>query len=470
MNAHLPDVPPFCAWPAEAGPLDALVDADGTEPGLTWDGVGERIAGIGSGLLAQGLRPGELVAAGLGPGLATPLMQLALPRLGAALLPLGGSQDPGALMGLAGAEWACSGDGPDLCGRWSRRAPALGHDTPHRAMRWSSPLALVVATSGTSGAPRAAMLTAANLVHSARSVNGALGFSLGDRWLCCLPLSHIGGLAILYRCALAGGTLVRRARFVAAEVLDDLARWRITHCSLVPAMLAALVELGPAPASLRVALVGGQGLSPALAQRAIAAGWPIQVSYGMTETASAVAISARLGRAPADGWVGPALPGIEIACPDCSSGPGPLALRGHQVMAGYANPARCPGEGLVDGWLTTADLACRAPDGMLRVAGRADAVLVTGGVKVHPERIEGLLSGAPGVGEVTVVGVEDPVWGMRLVACYTGDADPAGLDAWCRVHVPSAERPRRFMHLAVLPRLASGKPDRRGLQVLAASP
>ncbi len=139
-------------------------------------------------------------------------------------------------------------------------------------------------------------------------------------------------------------------------------------------------------------------------------------------------------------------------------------------MAGYANPERRPGEGLVDGWLTTADLACRAPDGMLRVAGRADAVLVTGGVKVHPERIEGLLSGAPGVGEVAVVGAEDPVWGMRLVACYTGDADPAGLDAWCRAHVPSAERPRRFIHLAVLPRLDSGKPDRGRLRALAASP
>ncbi len=94
---------------------------------------------------------------------------------------------------------------------------------------------------------------------------------------------------------------MRRARFVAGEVLDDLARWGITHCSLVPAMLAALVELGPPPASLRVALVGGQGLNPALAQRAIAAGWPIQVSYGMTETASAVAVSARLARAPAEG-------------------------------------------------------------------------------------------------------------------------------------------------------------------------
>jgi O-succinylbenzoic acid--CoA ligase len=458
--------PTFCDWPTEARCLDALVDADGASPALTWDGVGEAMARFGSGLLAQGLRAGHLVALDVTPGLDPLMLQLALPRLGAALLPLGEGRDRDALMGIAGAEWIWEGSGREV-GRL-RPARVIPRD-PDRGVGWPSPLALVVATSGTSGAPRAAMLTASNLIHSARSVNAALGFGLGDRWLCCLSLSHIGGLAILYRCALAGGSLVRRARFAAAAVLDDLGRHRITHVSLVPAMLAALVQQGAPPASLRVALIGGQGLSPALAERAIAAGWPVYLSYGMTETASAIAVSTRLREAPDQGAVGPPLEGVAMHCAGCDRGPGPLRLRGPQVMAGYANPERRPGDGLSDGWLTTADLACRDRDGRLHVQGRVDQVLVSGGLKVHPARIERQLSRAPGVEEAVVVGVDDPVWGMRILVCYTGDAYPADLEAWCRRHLSGAERPRGFVQLGELPRLESGKPDRRRLVVLAMS-
>jgi O-succinylbenzoic acid--CoA ligase len=452
----------FCAWPPDgfpnAGPEIGLLDADGAGSALTWDEVDASIARVADRLLAQGLRAGHLLALDVTPGLDPLILQLALPRVGAALFPVGEGQDRDALMGAAGAEWIWEGSRLDA-GRI--RPSGMTPPDRDRGVGWPSPLALVVATSGTSGAPRAAMLTASNLIHSARSVNAALGFGRGDCWLCCLPLSHVGGLAIVYRCALAGGTLVRRARFSAAAVHADLGRHRITHVSLVPAMLAALLEQGPPPASLRVALIGGQGLSPALAGRAIAAGWPVYLSYGMTETASTVAISPRLSRVPDPGRVGRLLPGFEIDCPHCGVGPGPLALRGPGVMAGYANPERRPGEGLCDGWLTTADLGCLDHDGVLQVQGRADQALVTGGVKVHPARIEGQLSRAPGVEEALVVGVDDPVWGARVVVVYTGDADPADLEAWCRRHLSGAERPRRFVRLAELPRLESGKPDRR---------
>jgi O-succinylbenzoic acid--CoA ligase len=140
------------------------------------------------------------------------------------------------------------------------------------------------------------------------------------------------------------------------------------------------------------------------------------------------------------------------------------------IMAGYANPRRQSGDGLsADGWLTTSDLACHTPDGTLRVLGRADEVLVIGGVNVLPAQVERRLAAAPGIGEVAVAGVPEPVWGHRLVACYTGPAEPAGLDAWCRAHLPGAERPRGFRRVPRLPLLASGKLDRGALAVLASA-
>ena len=141
---------------------------------------------------------------------------------------------------------------------------------------WPSPLALVVETSGSSGAPRAAMLTLGNLLTAAALSNAHLGFAPGDCWLCCLPLRHIGGLSITYRCALAGATLLLHPGFDAAAVAADLAPRAVTHLSLVPPMLARLLALGrPPPPSLRVVLVGGQSLSAPLARQAIAAGWPL---------------------------------------------------------------------------------------------------------------------------------------------------------------------------------------------------
>jgi O-succinylbenzoic acid--CoA ligase len=135
-------------------------------------------------------------------------------------------------------------------------------------------------------------------------------------------------------------------------------------------------------------------------------------------------------------------------------------------MEGYANPERVPGDGLEDGWLRTSDLACLGPGGHLRVLGRADEVVVTGGVKVHPSRVEAVLASAPRVGEVAVLGVPDPVWGQRLVAAYTGGAEVRELDAWCREHLPGAERPRGFVRLSELPTLGSGKRDRARLREL----
>ncbi len=459
----------FTPAPWCRGPGIALID--GADPTRVWDyDALQDLAGARAAALAvQGLAAGQLVAVPERPALDLALMQHALARSRAALLPIREGLGPkplGALLAATGAEWIWTPGGLD-----GGRLTATGHQTarPSRGDPWHSPLALVVETSGSSGVARAVMLTAANLLSSAALVNRHLALGAADRWLCCLPLRHIGGLSIPYRCALAGAAVVLHPGFVAEAVAEDLGRHAVTHLSLVPPMLARLLDLGrPPPAALRAVLVGGQSLSLPLAERALGAGWPLHVTYGMTETASQVACSIRLRAPPSAGTVARPLEGLAIDCPVCPESPGVLRVRGPLVMAGYANPKRIPGEGLEDGWLRTSDLACLDPDGVLHILGRVDEVLVTAGVKVHPARVEADLARAPGVEELAVVGVPDPVWGRRLVALYTGSAMPADLDPWCRAHLGGPERPRAFIRLAVLPTLDSGKRDRRRLEELAA--
>jgi O-succinylbenzoic acid--CoA ligase len=447
----------------------ALIDADEpARPALTYAdlaGLADRRA---VDLCRQGLQSGQLVAVPERPAADLVLMQHALARAGAALLPVRPEIDsPGvrALLAETGAEWVWAGAAGGLI------PVADAGDAPSSVTgpdAWDSPLALVVETSGSTGTPRAAMLAACTLRTSAGLSNRRLGLEPSDAWLCCLSLRHIGGLSIAYRCVLAGAAQVLRQGFEARAVVEDLARHAITHLSLVPPMLARLLDLDrPPPPSLRVVLVGGQHLSEPLARRAIERGWPIHVTYGMTETASQIATSGRLQAPPSRGCVGLPLAGQELDCPPCANGAAPLRIRGPLVMAGYASPTRVPGIGLADGWLATADLACLDPDGGLRILGRADEVLVTGGVNVHPARVESILLGAPGVRDLAVLGVSDPVWGQRLVAVYCGDISPADLDAWCRSRLRGPERPRGFRPVPEIPLLESGKRHRQRLLELA---
>ena len=460
--------PSFAQAPWMTGRALALIDgADPAAPDWTYERLTAVAVALAGCLRDQGLSPGQLVAVPERPGVGLVLMQHALARVGAALLPVRAAADASgmeSLSTLTGAEWVWQWDTPER-GRLRR----LG-DSPAQSP-WPSHLALVVETSGSTGAPRAAMLTQHNLLAAAALSNRHLALRAGDCWLCCLALRYIGGLSITYRCALAGATQLLHEGFDAELVAADLERRGVTHLSLVPPMLARLLALRrPPPPSLRVLLVGGQSLSTQLAGQAIAAGWPLHLTYGMTETASQVATSGRLSASPAPGQVGRPLAGLEVDCPGGPDGPAPLRVRGPVVMAGYANPGRRPGLGLADGWFTTSDLGRRGEDGALSILGRADEVLVTGGVKVHPGWVESLLAGAPGVGAVAVVGVEDSVWGQRLVAFYTGEARPAALDAWCRANLAGPQRPRAFRSRAELPLLNSGKLDRRRLRVLALGP
>jgi O-succinylbenzoic acid--CoA ligase len=435
------------------------------ETRIDYDQLQTRVRACARELRALGLLPGQLVVVPDTPALEFLVMQHALAVLDGGLLPVAAScpqGDQDLLAEMAGAEWrwrpGASGAGALLALRprtngWGGRAHA----------------ALVIGTSGSTGTPKAAMLTRENVLASCRLANRCLDLRAGDTWLSCLPRHHVGGLLIAYRCAIAGATCLLQDRFDAPVVARVLVRHRVTHISLVPPMLAELLTVADAPPqSLRTVLVGGQSLSAALARKAIAAGWPLHVTYGMTETCSQVATSGVLSAVPESGVVGPVLPGVEVECAGCAARPVRLRIRGPIVMAGYARPGREPGLGLEDGWFTTSDLGCRTAEGDLRVLGRADDLVVIGGEFVVPSQVEERLLGAPGVLAAVVVGAEDSVWGRRLVAVYAGDSSPDELDQWCRGHLGSRDRPRVFRRLDQLPALPSGKQDRRRIREMIA--
>ncbi|NBC12018.1 MAG: AMP-binding protein [Gammaproteobacteria bacterium] len=449
----------------------------------------ERLAGE---LTARGVQAEDLVLRPADDPMGVLCLLHALVCVGAGLLPYPAglpSAQVDALAAAVGAEW-----------RWGQHAPASTGRGAAADCRGATAPSLLIRTSGSGGTPKVVMLTAAQLAASATRVNAALDLQPGDEWLCVLPLHHIGGLAIGWRCALAGATLrlvaaaaapagsgapaapvagraspvaqrgmesadaPAKAGFAAEAVAATLARYPVTHLSLVPAMLARLLDVMPAPPpALRVLLLGGQALHPALARRAVAAGWPLFVSYGMTETGSMVAVGRwRDDDAPGN-LVGPLLPDVQADCAGPGEPPRRLRLRGPMLMAGYADARRRPGLGLGDGWLTTSDLCRLEADGWLRVFGRADDLLVIGGEQVSPAAVEAKLAAAPGVSEVAVVAVTHPHWGATLAACWCGPAAAPALEAWCRAELPSRERPRLFRRLERLPLLASGKPDRAAL-------
>jgi O-succinylbenzoic acid--CoA ligase len=324
--------------------------------------------------------------------------------------------------------------------------------------------ALLIATSGSSGRPKTVVLTGAALKASAFASARVTPLRPGDRWLACLPLFHVGGFSILTRCALAGAEVVLHQGFDAERVHDSLIEARVSHVSLTPTMLAQLLALDrPAPRALRHVLVGGAALPTELARRAGEAGWPIQPTYGMSETCAQIATLPSLPPDWSTGKVGRPLGSAEIALAD----DGRLKVRGPMLMHGYANPAFSPGEGLRGGWFVTNDLAQISPDGDLTILGRADETIVSGGKKIHPAVIELLLAQCPGVETVVVAGRPDPVWGEIVTLAYSGPMSPEDVLAWCRDHVSSAFRPRAAVRLENPPLLANGKPDRLKLRQFA---
>ena len=298
--------------------------------------------------------------------------------------------------------------------------------------------ALLIATSGTTGTPKVAIHTHAGVEASARAISAVLHADpAADRWLACLPVAHIGGLSVILRSLVTGTPVEVHPQFSPEAAVEALDR----GATLVSLVTRALHQV---PAErFRAILLGGAAPPADRPANAIA-------TYGLTETGSGVIYDGR------------PLPGVEV-----SLGPdGEIRLRCPMLLRAYRHD---PSPLDADGWFATGDLGRWNPDGTLAVDGRRDEVIVTGGEKVWPDRVETVLNRHPGVAEAAVVGRPDPDWGHRVVALVV-PADPSAppgleelraavkevLGPWCA--------PRELeLRSEVLPRTSLGKIRRTDL-------
>jgi o-succinylbenzoate---CoA ligase len=307
-------------------------------------------------------------------------------------------------------------------------------------------VALIVSTSGTGGAPKLAQFDRRAIEAAVASSALALGASDEDRWLCCLPLAHVGGLLVLLRAILLGAPVTIHAGFDAHAVAVERDS---AFTSLVPTMLGRLVAAGADLSAFRAILIGGAHLSPDLRANAERLGANVIETYGLTETCGGVV------------YDGVPLPGTEMRI-DPEGG---IQLRGPTLMRGYRFDTEAFTE---DGWLRPGDAGEIDREGRLHVVGRFDDLINTGGEKVWPDEVEAALREHPGVRDVAVGGRLDPEWGQR-VAVWVVPADPADppsleeLRAFAARTLPRYAAPRELTLAERLPRTPSGKLRRAAL-------
>ncbi len=418
----------------------ALIDAHGRA--TTYAELHAQALDAAAVLQAMGIEGGDRAALQLPPGLPFLAALHAALMLGATVVPIDlrltaeeqAARTSGAKLTVAGPLERVGQPDAQLPDRLDPDAPAT-----------------IVHTSGTTAAPKPVALTVGNWLWNALGSALALGLDPDDRWLCTLPLSHVGGLAILLRSAIYGTTVVLHERFDTEAAIDAIDRDRVTLASLVPTTLERLLDAGlKAPNPLRVALIGGGPLAPVLAAQAQEAGIPVAQTYGMTEACSQVTTS--LPGQPET--AGRPLTGqrVEIA------GDGEILVAGPTIAPGAADP---------DGWLHTGDLGALDAQGQLTVTGRKADTIVTGGENVAPAEVEAALLAHPAVADAGVHGRPDPRWGEAVVATVVlHDGSHAEAEE-LRAHVASQlaryKVPKQIAFAATLPRTASGKLLRREL-------
>ena len=291
--------------------------------------------------------------------------------------------------------------------------------------------ALVVATSGATGEQKGVVLTHDAVAASARSTSDRLRVTDADHWLACLPLSHIGGLAVVTRAMYTRSTLTVLPRFEATEV-DEV---DATLVSLVATALARVET-----ERFRVIVLGGSAAPGERPANAV-------VTYGMTETGSGVV------------YDGVPLEGVGVRIDDS----GEIHLSGPMLMRAYRDER----EVLVDGWLATGDLGRWLPDGRLHVDGRRGDLIISGGENVWPEPVERVLRTHPLVADVAVNGTADPEWGHVVTAHVVpaGSVAPTldDLRRTVKQVLPPYCAPRLLHVVDAIPRTPLGKPKRTEL-------
>ncbi|MBI4570990.1 MAG: o-succinylbenzoate--CoA ligase [Chloroflexi bacterium] len=335
----------------------------------------------------------------------------------------------------------------------------------------------IVYTSGTSGSPKGAMLTYGNHLWSATGSVLNLGLRSDDRWLACLPLFHVGGLAILLRSVIYGIPAVVHESFEPIVVNRAIDEDGVTIVSVVGAMLQRILDVRgdrPYPPTLRCVLVGGGPVPRSLLEECAQRGMPVVQTYGLTEAASQVATLAPDDAPRKLGSAGKPLFATKVRVQGDDSGvlpagvPGEIAVRGPTVMAGYYHRPEETARVLRNGWLHTGDVGYLDDEGYLYVLDRRADLIISGGENVYPAQVEAVLAAHPAVEEAGVTGLPDEQWGQTVAALVKlrrgARASEEELRAFCRERLAGYKVPVAVRFVDELPRNAQGKLVRRALR------
>jgi o-succinylbenzoate---CoA ligase len=413
--------------------------ADGRR--LAYDELEAEATSVARRLSARGARRGAVVALDLRAGLDHAVLVHALMKVGAVALPLDSR--------LAEPERRAllEGEGPALVLAEGRDWGETEADLPLLGEHDLSAISSRILTSGTSGRARTIGLTYGNHLWSAVGSAFNLGVDPSDRWLCCLPLHHVGGLSILMRAVIYGTCAVVHDGFDAERVAAALREDGVSIVSLVTTQLKRLLEAGVDLSGPRVILVGGGPVPEEILEEATARGARVVQTYGLTEAASQVTTLA-----PAD------------ARRKLGSAGRPLLtthLRIHEGEILVQGPTVAPGHADEDGWLHTGDLGSIDDEGFLYVEGRLGDIIVTGGENVAPAEVEEVLRRHPDVADAAVIGREHGEWQEAVEAVIVlregASADPDELRRHCAEALAGFKIPKRIEYAPALPRTAFGE-------------
>jgi o-succinylbenzoate---CoA ligase len=423
----------------------ALV-AEGAE--MTYAELEAEATWVARRLAAHGVRRGSTAALTMHPRREQVVLLHALMKLGAVLLPLGPRLTEAERAAIVATEEVIVDlDDPGQLTQTEADLPLLGeHDMDAICCR--------VLTSGSTGTPRPVALSYGNFLWNAVGSAFNIGVEPSDRWLCCVPLSHIAGLGIVMRSVIYGTTAVVHDGFEVDRVGAALEGNEITVVSLVATMLARLLEAGVDLSGPRAILVGGGPVPEEPLEEALGKGATVVQTYGLTETCSQVTTLA-----PAD------------ARRKLGSAGRPLLTTHLRIREGeilVQGPTVAPGSADADGWLHTGDLGYIDEEGFLYVQDRIDDMIVSGGENVVPAEVEEVLLRHPEVADAAVIGREDPEWQQAVTAVVVlesgSEVTPDELRRHCAESLAGFKVPKRVELAAALPRTPSGKLMRRALR------
>ncbi|MEP7286803.1 MAG: o-succinylbenzoate--CoA ligase [Chloroflexota bacterium] len=464
---------------------DRLALVFGTER-WTFRDLSQRVDQTARRLAGFGIQQGDRVALLMRNGLDFATLTHAVSRLGAVLIPLNIRLTAAEIvwqLGNVGAKCliydsantqialAAAHDLPELRLTMASPDPSGFFQLPEAEIRLQDGIDLeavhsIIYTSGTTGKPKGALLTYGNHWWSATGSALNLGLHTDDCWLACLPLFHVGGLAILLRGIIYGNCVIIHDGFDPAAVNRAIDEDHVTTISVVSTMLQRMLdEHGerPYPPSLKYVLLGGGPAPRPLLEVCAECGVPVVQTYGMTETASQFVTLPPEDTLRKLGSAGkPLFPNVlrierESDNAIAVAGEvGEIVIHGPSVIRSYIDQAA-----LHDGWLHTGDLGYRDEEGYLYVVSRRSDLIISGGENVYPAEVEAVLLSHPAVEEAGVIGVPDERWGQVPAAAIRvregTTPTPDELRDYCLQRLARYKVPSEFRFVAALPRNAAGK-------------